>query len=61
MIGQITQPLLQQSGIEALRDGVFDSQAQLHTGLLRDPWEVEVMLISNGKVRAAIWRNSLQC
>jgi hypothetical protein len=50
MINAIIHPLQQQRGIEAFRDQVSEAEAQLHNGLLRSPREVEVVLISNGKV-----------
>ena len=50
MINTIIHPLQQQRGIEALREQMSDAEAQLHNGLLRNPREVEVVLISSGKV-----------
>lgn len=57
MINAIIHPLQQQRGIEALRDQVSDAEAQLHNGLLRNPREVEVVLISSGKVSTS-WSTS---
>ena len=57
MINAIIYPLQQQRGIEALRDQVSDAEAQLHNGLLRNPREVEVVLISSGKVSTS-WSTS---
>ncbi|KAL6720289.1 hypothetical protein ACLMJK_002210 [Lecanora helva] len=46
MVEQILQPLLRQDGIEALRCCVIDAWLQLGNGILKNPWEVEAMLIS---------------
>ena len=50
MINAIIHPLQQQRGIEAFRDQVSEAEAQLHNGLLLNLREVEVALISSGKV-----------
>lgn len=50
MIKNITQPLQQERGIEALRRIVIDSEYQIDRGLLQNPREVEVTLITSGRV-----------
>lgn len=52
MIEKVTQPLLRRDGIEALQDIVVEIKSRLRKGLLQDPWEVEVALLSNGRVSA---------
>ena len=58
---QIIQPLLQQSGMEALRDCISDVQLQLHRGLLWELWEVEIMLITTVRVGIVSSRCSVDC
>lgn len=55
MVNQITEPLQRQSGIEAFRDIVIDTEFRLRSGLLRDPWEVEVTLLSCARVSDRVW------
>ena len=50
MIRHITYPLQQQSGTEALRGVMYQSEVQLLNGRLRNPLEVEVSLIAMGRV-----------
>lgn len=50
MVYKITQPLQQQSGIEAFREIVVATEFQLRSGLLHNPHEVEVTLISSARV-----------
>ncbi len=50
MINQIIEPLQRHSGIEAFRETVVDTEFRLRSGMLRDPWEVEVTLLSSGRV-----------
>ncbi len=52
MIERVTQPLQQKDGIEVFRDIVIDIESRLRKGLLRNPWEVEVALLCNGRVSA---------
>ena len=52
MINQITHPLLQERGIEALREIVADVESQIYKGLLWDTHEVEVTLKTSGRVRS---------
>lgn len=54
MIEKVTQPLQRQDGIEAFRAIVVDIESRLRKGLIQDPWEVEVALLSNGRVSAEI-------
>ena len=50
MMDQIIQPLKYQSGIEAFRPSVEYAEFQLSSRLLHNPHEVEVTLLSSGKV-----------
>ena len=50
MIKHITQPLQHKRGLEALRRIVTDTEYQMDLGKLRNPREVEVTLITSGKV-----------
>lgn len=50
MIKNITRPLLQERGIEALQRIVIDTEYQIHCGLLQNTREVEITLITSGRV-----------
>ena len=50
MIKTITRPLLQRRGIEALRRIVIDTEFQIDRGLLQNTREVEVTLLTSGRV-----------
>lgn len=52
MIEKVTQPLQQEDGIEVFRNIVVEIESRLRNGLLRNPWEVEVALLSSGRVSA---------
>lgn len=52
MIEKVTQPLQRKDGLEAFRNIVVDIESRLRKGLLQNPWEVEVALLSNGRVSA---------
>ncbi|KAK3170050.1 hypothetical protein OEA41_009435 [Lepraria neglecta] len=50
MLDVIIKPLQQWSGIETLHDCIKDTEAQMCNGMLRCAREVEVSLVSNGRV-----------
>lgn len=50
MIKTITRPLQQRRGIEALRRIVIDTEFQIDRGLLQNTREVEVALLTSGRV-----------
>lgn len=50
MIKTITRPLLQRRGIEALRRIVIDTEFLIDRGLLQNTREVEVALLTSGRV-----------
>ena len=50
MIEHITQPLQHKRGMEALRRVVIDTELQIDLGKLQSPREVEVTLITSGRV-----------
>ena len=50
MIKTITRPLLQRRGIEALRRIVIDTELLIDRGLLQNTREVEVALLTSGRV-----------
>ena len=50
ILNTIVLPLQECDGIEALRDAVNHTAMELNSGALRSVREVEVSLISNGKV-----------
>lgn len=50
MIEKITRPLQQKDGIEAFRNNIIEIEYRLRNGLLQNPWEVEVALLSIGRV-----------
>ena len=50
MIEHITQPLQHKRGLEALRRVVFDTELEIDLGKLLNPREVEVTLITSGRV-----------
>ena len=50
MIRTITRPLQEERGIKAFHDIVVDAESQINRGLLLEPREVEVILLSNAKV-----------
>ena len=50
MIEHITEPLAALSGIEALQDQIVQAHNLVQRGLLRDPWEVEIILLGGGRV-----------
>jgi membrane-associated PAP2 superfamily phosphatase len=50
MIHKITKPLQAYIGIEALHGCIIDVESQLRNGLLRCTREVEVFLLSSGRV-----------
>ena len=52
MMKTIIYPLLHYHGIEALHDTIKHTASELSSGSLRSVREVEVSLISNGKVRS---------
>lgn len=50
MLDQIIRPLQRRGGMNAFRDIITNIEFHLRSGLLRDPWEVEVALLSIGRV-----------
>ena len=50
MIKTITRPLLQRRGMEALRRIVIDTELLIDRGLLQNTREVEVALLTSGRV-----------
>lgn len=50
MIEQITQPLQRERGLEALQRVVSDTELEIDHGKLQNPREVEVTLITSGRV-----------
>ena len=50
MVASITTPLRDDPNTEGFHDIIDDVEARLRVGLLRNPREVEVVLIINGKV-----------
>ena len=50
MIEHITRPLQHERGMEALRRVVIDTELQIDLGRLQNPREVEVTLITSGRV-----------
>ena len=50
MIEHITRPLQHERGMEALRRVVIDTELQIDLGKLQTPREVEVTLITSGRV-----------
>ena len=50
MLRTVIHPLQRCEGIEALRDAINHTAMELNSGTLRSAREVEVSLISNGKV-----------
>ena len=52
MLRTVVHPLQKRDGIEALRDAVNHTAMELNSGSLRSVREVEVSLISNGKVNS---------
>ena len=50
MMDQIIQPLKHQSGVEAFQPSVEYAEFQLSSWLLHNPHEVEVTLLSSGRV-----------
>lgn len=54
MIENITEPLQRQCGIEAFRDCVVETEFQIRSGLLRNHREVEVTLLTIGKVGSVV-------
>ena len=54
MIHNITRPLLQVRGIEALQRIVVDAEYQISRGILQNTREVEVTLITSGRVSSRL-------
>ena len=52
MIDHITRPLQHERGMEALRRVVTDTELHIDLGKLQTPREVEVTLITSGRVRS---------
>ena len=50
MVKSITKPLQEKRGIEALRTNMVDAEFKLCSGLLYCPRELEITLISSGRV-----------
>ncbi len=50
MMDNITRPLQQEKGIEALRRIVVDTEYQIDRGVLQNTREVEVTLMTSGRV-----------
>ncbi len=50
MMNNITRPLLEEKGIEALRRLVIDTEYQIDRGVLQNTREVEVTLITSARV-----------
>lgn len=59
MVQRITTPLRHEPDTEGFRDIIDDVESQLHEGLLRNPREVEVLLIINGEVSVSARNYSL--
>ena len=52
MIEFITRPLQQEPGVEALRRIVIDTELLIDCGLLQNTREVEVALLTSGRVQS---------
>ena len=50
MIQNITRPLLHLRGIEALQRIVIDTEYQIDCGMLQNTREVEITLLTSGRV-----------
>lgn len=50
MVASITAPLRDDPNTDGFHDIIYDAESRLHAGLLRNPREVEVLLLVNGKV-----------
>ena len=50
LIEEIIQPLAQTRGIEAFQANIVDASSRIRGGTLRSIREVEVMLVSSGRV-----------
>ena len=50
MIDNITRPLMQKPGIEALRRIVIDTELLIDRGFLQNTREVEITLLNSGRV-----------
>ena len=59
MVQRITTPLRYEPDTEGFRNIIDDVESQLHEGLLRNPREVEVLLIINGEVSVSARNYSL--
>ena len=59
MVQEITTPLRYDPDTEGFQSIIDDVESQLHEGLLRNPREVEVLLIINGEVSVSARNHSL--
>ena len=50
MVRRVTDPLWKERGIEAFRHNMVDAEFKLRRGLLRNPRELEIALLSSGRV-----------
>lgn len=50
MVRQVTDPLRKERGIEAFRHNMVDAEFKLRSGLLRNPRELEIALLSSSRV-----------
>ncbi len=50
MVQRVTDPLWKERGIEAFRHNMVDAEFKLRSGLLCNPRELEVALLSSGRV-----------
>ena len=50
MVRHVIGPLQKEQGIEVFRHNMVDAEFKLRSGLLRNPRELEIALLSSGRV-----------